>query len=151
MDRNRSAANTVPFPLESRRPIRQEMDFVQQDDRASLCLRRRFGLRPQTLPKSRQRRFWPVRGGINRRPAELARQLQKNCRLAHLPGTADQLNAPGCGLVQPFREQSPTGSAIQPEIFRKHTLIIIRVCFYFKLLRAAPAKRWHLADREYAD
>src|SRR6266702_3393607 len=98
MNRNLLATNAIPMSLQLRRPIRELVHLVQQQNRRSpLCAH--LCIRPGPLPKAGKSCVWVVTCSVDRLIAELGSKLEEQSGLANLPGTGQYLDAYRSGFT----------------------------------------------------
>ena len=96
---NVTASRAVPVTLEPGCPVREVMNFIQEQNRWSSC-GARFRFRPLTLPKSGKCRVGIISGCIHSAITQLRVDVEKQGCLAHLPWAGEKLNARRRGLLQ---------------------------------------------------
>src|SRR6202789_4728748 len=125
MDRNATAARTVPLALESCRPVRQLMDLIEQHPRrAVFCAL--FRLRPLAFPEAGKCSIRIVAGSVNGLDAEFGGDLEKQGRLADLARPGEKLDASRSRFFKPIEQNfAAVGEGIRNLIYSR---IIIRIC-----------------------
>src|SRR5262245_34304875 len=101
------SAELVPFPLQPGRPITEDVDLVEEQDRATMALRNRFGAGPYAVPEPRKGSLRPVAGSIKTRLASLSFQIQEQRGLAHLARSRQQLDPCRVSFGKALPEQFP--------------------------------------------
>ena len=126
MKRDSLPAQPVPFGLEASTPVRDVLNFVDQEA-GGCALRSRLCLCPEPFPESGERGLGLVPGSVERRWPESAREVEQQGRLADLPRPDEKLDAARRRLSQAPEQRRPAGLVIERVLFIDHDRIIIRL------------------------
>jgi hypothetical protein len=122
-----AASKTIPFPLETGRPVGQQMRLVEQHNGTTLCFCDLLGAGPQSFPKAGQGRIWPIRGSVEGLLFEPVQKFKQQGRLADLTGSRKELNAGWSRFRQPAGKQFEAAAKPEPVVTNELSRLIIRL------------------------
>ena len=124
MNRDAPSPQPIPFALQPRRPISQDVRLIEEDGHAALGAGDRFCSCPDPFPEPRQGSLRAVARRVERCRAGLPLELEQECRLSHLAGPREELDPGGRLLGQALPDQPAAALVVHGS---NYTRIIIRL------------------------